>query len=112
MHRQKKAEPRVEDASSSPAARITPDPLREKPRQPAYVWRAGQKRRESVPRLAPGEAEALHRAEWAQRQAEQQHERARVEAALAEQQALVDAGLEPASPPPKTSLGGFIDQQF
>jgi hypothetical protein len=69
-------------------------------------------RRVHVPRLSFGEVEALHRAECAQRQAEQQRERVLLEAGLARQQALVDTGIEPVQPPPATSVEGFIEQQF
>ena len=77
-------------------------------------WSEFKKRvgRVHVPRLHPGEAEALHRAEWVRRQAEQQHEQARVEAELARHQALVDAGIEPVPPPAETTVEGFTNQQF
>jgi hypothetical protein len=73
-----------------------PDPMREtRRRQPAYVWRAGQKRRTPpVPQLRPGEAEALAAAEHARRQGEEQAERSRIKAELGAEKARHEAGIE------------------
>jgi hypothetical protein len=71
-----------------------------------------QARHVRLPRLHPGEAEAIHQADHARRQADQEHQRVQLAADLAAQRALVDAGIEPVLPPSETSLGGFIDQQF
>jgi len=65
-----------------------------------------------VPRLSPGEAEALHRAEWARRQAEQEYQRVQLGADLAQEKARVDAGIDPVQPPSETSVESFIDQHF
>src|SRR5262245_11963763 len=101
----------MESAAAVPEGRVVPDPLRQKPRPPSYVWRAGQRRRTpAVPHFSHGEAEALARAEHARRQAEQQRERALLEAELARRQVLIDAGIEPVRPPSEQTVGDFINQ--
>jgi hypothetical protein len=89
----KKPEQPTDSAAPTPAGRITPDPMRENRRRPpAHVWKAGQKRRTPpLPRLLPGQAEAMAAAEHARRQAEEQAERARVRAELAAEKAKHEA---------------------
>jgi hypothetical protein len=92
--RRKKPVPTTEGTAPAPAGRVMPDPMREMwPLRPSYVRRANQ-RRPAVPRLRPGEAEALAQAEHARRRLEQEAERTRLKAELAAKKAMHEAYVE------------------